>query len=684
MTSSNIVDVNNLDYSIISNCEIQQRPKGNQGGRRKILYKNLINAFDIESTTISKIDQAVMYIWQFQLDDYTTIIGRTWEEFIKLLETIKEILPEDEWLVIYVHNLSYEFQFLKGIYEFSTDEVFAVDNRKILKCEMYNHFEFRCSYLHSNMSLSQYLDKMGVEHQKLSGEVFDYSKKRYSWTKLTDYELEYSINDVKGLVEALKIEMKHDNDNLYTIPLTSTGYVRRDAKLAMRQVSHNYVKDQFPDVELYNLLHECFRGGNSHANRYFSGQVLNNVHSFDRSSSYPDVVCNGDYPVSKFTKTDDISFDRLVELIDKRHKAVVFRLAVENIRLTNEFWGCPYLSRDKCRNVVNGVYDNGRILSADYLETSLTDVDLGIVLSEYTFKNAQPFDIYYARYGKLPRALIECTIDYYRKKTELKGVEGGELFYTKSKNKLNSIYGMMAQDPVKQNILFIDNEFTEDNKPVEDILEKSKKRAFLCYQWGVWTTALARLELEKGIRIVGENFVYCDTDSVKYLGEADFTKYNNEKKLHSKRSGSFATNPKGVTHYMGVFESEGTYEEFATLGAKKYCYRDNGKLHITIAGVNKKKGAEELEKHGGVKAFKEGFIFREGGGTESVYNDDPPVKEIEIQGHKVKITSNVVIKDSTYTLGITEEYARLLSNAKTYKKIAEELHRDLKNKPLVL
>lgn len=51
-------------------------------------------------------------------------------------------------------------------------------------------------------------------------------------------------------------------------------------------------------------------------------------------------------------------------------------------------------------------------------------------------------------------------------------------------------------------------------------------------------------------------FVYCDTDSVKYLGEIDLSKFNAERIKDSKRSGAYATDPKGITHYMGVYEKE--------------------------------------------------------------------------------------------------------------------------------
>ena len=94
---------------------------------------------------------------------------------------------------------------------------------------------------------------MGVEHKKLTG-TFDYEKKRYPWTILTDEELAYCVHDVQGLVEAIQIEMKHDNDNLYTFPLTSTGYVRRDAKKALSEIDCRFVKNQLPNYEIYKMF----------------------------------------------------------------------------------------------------------------------------------------------------------------------------------------------------------------------------------------------------------------------------------------------------------------------------------------------------------------------------------------------------------------------------------------------
>lgn len=221
--------------------------------------------------------------------------------------------------------------------------------------------------------------------------------------------------------------------------------------------------------------------------------------------------------------------------------------------------------------------------------------------------------------------------------------------------------------------------------------EHYTKYAYSSYAWGVWTTAYCRQRLEEAIRHIfdegqrqkerGENiktvFCYCDTDSVKYFGPCDFTELNERYKLESIRSNGYASDPKGKVHYLGVFEDEGIYNDFLTWGAKKYIYRQETGLqtvagagdtwHITIAGVNKKAGARELEKAGGAAALLPGpdgyphFVFKESGGTEAVYNDRPEQPVYKIHGREVQITRNLYLEKHPYTLSITPSFWDIIS-----------------------
>lgn len=656
-----IYNIDNFPYNIISNTECQKRRKGNPGTRMtKRKYKNLYCAFDIETTNDYSINQAYMYIWQFQIED-KTIIGRTWDEYLIFIERVNAKLKADEYLMVYVHNLSFEFSFLKGIYEFDNDEVFATEPRKVLKCEMNGCIEYRCSYFLTNMALAAFTSKMGVTH-KLSGEEYNYSKIRYPWTELTEKELEYCITDVKALVEALKVYFSIEGDNFYSIPLTSTGFVRRDVKAAMRHFNKTELHNMIGDYDIFTILREAFRGGNTHANRYYADQILENIMSYDRVSSYPDVQINELFPMSAWIKEEGMNLDRVIRKIYKNKRACLMRVAFSEIRLKDPLYGCPYIPKHKCRMLSNHDNDNGRILYARYLEISLTDIDFKIILDQYDFDTIEILDFYHARYGRLPASMREIIEKYYQQKTELKNVIGQELYYHMAKAKLNSIYGMSVQSPVKQSIDYVDDMFLIKNDDEKELLDKHNERAFLSYAWGVWTTARAREHLEIAIKKVGNRFVYCDTDSVKFIddGAISFDDYNRKRMIESSKNGGVALDRNGNKYYLGLFDNEGTYKKFVTMGAKKYAYIDNNdKLHITIAGVSKKKGAAEL---GRIENFKEGFLFTDAGGTESVYNDVPELEVIIRDDHELRITSNVMIRNSTYTLGVTGEYRKILNN----------------------
>ena len=657
--------IDSFDYSIIRSASIQKRKRGNQGrrdSRRK--YKDLMCAFDIECTNDKQLQQAFMYIWQFQIEE-NTIIGRTWDEFLIFCERITRQLKQDEYMMIYVHNLSYEFSFLKGIYSFEATEVFCTDRRKVLKCEMFNHMEFHCSYMLTNMNLATFTKRMGVK-EKLSGSEFNYSVQRYPWTELSERELEYCITDVQSLVEALKVYYAIENDNHYSIPLTSTGFVRRNCKAAMRHFNWNDLHNMQPDFEVYQLLKSAFRGGNTHANRYMSGRIIKNVSSYDRVSSYPDVQINELFPMSPWIKENDIDLDRVCRKIYKHNRACLMRIGFSNIRLADPMNGCPYIAKHKCLKLSEHHNDNGRILQADYLELACTDLDLKIILSIYTFDKVFIFEFYHSRYGKLPKPLRDVVVDYYQRKTDLKNVAGQQVYYDAAKMRLNAVYGMCVQDVCKRNINYIDDDFIIDmDLSDHDLYDYTIKKAFICYAWGVWTSCWARVHLQKAIDLVGYNFVYCDTDSVKFIddGSIDFTKYNKLRKQDSIKNGGMAKDRSGKAYYLGLYDYEGTYKKFITLGAKKYAYVDqNDQLHITVAGCGKSAGAKELAARGGIDSFKEGFTFYEAGGTESVYNDIREPYYIDVDDHQLEITSNVLIRPSTYTLGITGEYEKILRN----------------------
>lgn len=644
---------------------------------------NCVCAFDIETSVIYPTPdnpQAFMYIWQFACNDCVTY-GRTWEDYARMIYAIKQVIPVDTRVLCYVHNLSYEFQFLSGIFTFYKEDVFCIQPRKILYATC-DFMEYRCSMLLSNDSLAGFTEKHKVEHRKQSGETFDYFKIRYPWTPLTNFEMKYALYDVVGLVECIYAEMKLNGDTLYSIPLTSTGYVRRDVKHVLRKWNRRHQYYLQPTTEhLYRRLKECFRGGNTHANRWFVNQTQHKEDgpywSYDISSSYPAQMINCKYPMSEWKEgpTD------VAQIADIRKRGYCMLLVIKcyNVRLRDMYNGFPPLSESKCRNYIEQERsdgslihdDNGRILAAKYLETTLTDIDFDIFLANYDAE-IEFIETWYCKYDYLPEEFRDYIRKLYIDKTALKGKEDeiSQVRYMQSKARINACYGLMVQDVIKPMIYYDNGEYIQDPEySIETELEKNRKKAYLSYSWGCWVTAWARLALEKAIRNcenwqAGSYPMYCDTDSVKGCGPVDFTALNAAAQETAKKNGAYAADVKGKIHYIGTYEQEHDMDEFRTLGAKKYAYTIDGKVYITIAGVGKKSGAKILQNAGGLDQMEEGFIFH-GATSDAVYNDYN-YGLFSVEGHELNITKNVALVPGDYTLGLTSEYSYILEHPEIF------------------
>lgn len=690
-------------YGLVERQKRQKRTKTH----REVV--NVICAFDIETSLIKLDDDpkslnyhSFMYIWHFQIEDYT-IKGRTWDEYFSFLRYMqsgleklgKEYhLDKTPQIVIWVHNLAYEFSFLSGVYQFNDDDCFFRDVRKPIYVRMFDVFEYRCSYIQTNLSLKKLCEQMKVP-EKLSGQKFDYSKVRYPWTELTDFEEQYCTVDVESLVMAMKKRIAQSGDTLLTVPLTSTGYVRRECKQAL-QNDYLDVRDMKPRQREYALLRSAFRGGNTHANRAYVGKVLSDVYSYDIASSYPTQQLTQYFPMGQFKWLDcRLTLERLMTFIGLNY-AVVAKYQFKNVRLKNKKEPIPYLSLSKCDTDLDYRIDNGRILRANYIEIAMTEVDLEIFLRQYNFDSMAIIEAMVCKKGPLPEKYRSVIQTYYNYKTSLKGddSENGEYMYMKSKNMLNAVYGMSATDPIHQDIKYNGGDYKVSRysdyteKEIDDLLVK----AGFPYQWGVYTTALARKQLQDAIDLCGDQLIYCDTDSVKTLGDVPIQKLNNKLKRNAELVNAYADDMKGKRHYIGLFEQDAHYDLFITQGAKRYAYDKKGKLGITVAGVTKTineetgisfaveelktlkrgNGFQTLTNEQALKRFKPGMIWVKAGGTMSIFNDDDDFY-YEAEGQKVHITKNVSIVPSTYEMTHTRDYAALLNEIELFGEYRESI-----------
>lgn len=659
---------------------------------------NLECSFDIETTSIYIQDEKVafMYIWMFGIGDYI-IYGRTWEEFVSLCEAITDIfeLESHLTLICYIHNMGFEFQFMN--HYFTWDNVFATDERKPIKALCSLGIEFRDSYILSGMSLEKTADNL-VNHtvKKLVGNL-DYSLLHTYKTELSEKELAYCENDIVILQYYINEQIQMYDNNISKIPLTNTGKVRRFVGNNCYFTNKNHKKSnsgkynryrklmkklQLTEQEYYQLK-RAFGGGFTHANPQHSGKLLQNVGSHDFTSSYPTVMLAEMFPMSKGFK---IHCDTIEDFNNARKMyCLVFDIKFEGLQSKITFEN--YLSESKCVGLKNKIVNNGRIYSADECITTLTNVDYDIMEQAYQWESMDIRNITAYYKGYLPKDIILSILSLYKDKTQLKGIEGKEVEYLVSKGMLNSIYGMSVTDIIRDENTFT-TQWEKEPADVENQIEKYNKgrKRFLFYPWGIFVTAYARRNLWTGILEFKDDYVYSDTDSIKALNVERHKKYIENynhlivtklKKMCEHYSINFnLTKPKnknGVEKPIGIWDYEGTYERFKTLGAKRYLVEENGQLQLTVAGLSKKNGLNymiEQSHHDNTKVFEmfndELYIPAEKTGkmTHTYIDFEKEFTCLDYQGNEshIKVPSGVHLENCDFTLSIAKEYGTFLKN----------------------
>lgn len=233
----------------------------------------------------------------------------------------------------------------------------------------------------------------------------------------------------------------------------------------------------------YKQLKRAFQGGFTHANPFYSGKVLNDITSFDFTSSYPCVMLAEKFPMSSGEKIQITSREEF----EKNIKLYCCLFDVEFVGLQSRLWFDSYISISRCWGVKTAVVNNGRVVSAQHLCTTLTEQDYKIIQQFYTWEHIKIG--VFRRYKKdyLPTDFIRAILKLYHDKTTLKGVDNKEIEYLKSKEMLNSCYGMAVTDIVRPEILYV-NDWCEPKEPDFEKAIKDyngSRSRFLFYPWGV-------------------------------------------------------------------------------------------------------------------------------------------------------------------------------------------------------
>ena len=571
------------------------------------------------------------------------------EEFVKYLRKLYYKLglkPYDDTekkLIIYIHNLSYDMSYLypylldlPGIDKDAKYQGIIEAPNKFLSL-VFGSFEFRCSYRLSGMSLEKWSKEMNAEHIKKVG-MYDYDKVLYQDSDLSEDEQDYDKFDVYSMRDCLYKQMAYYGDDITSIPLTKTGYIRRTLRKSCFNDPH-YKKKYFWDNKLsavnYEYCLKSFSGGYTHNNRFWRDTLIeagktyeyipgsgiyikvDKIKHRDFKSHYPtQQTCYKRFPIGRPQHIYDCSTMPFVytveEILAEAEEFTHFvKLLITDCSLRDPMCSMPFMQLSKCyqANFNNKIVDNGRIIKASgsfimYVDT----LTLQILAEQYTMECAV-LDVYRMKNGPLPDCIIKVVDKYFKGKSDKKALvhqlteEFGKLDpktveaefdLMQEKAGLNSIYGCTVQQALKDVFQIDDNmNFSYKTKyisegEVEEGLESyySGKNNFLAYQLGCVVTSLARFELYSFIRLIGYEYVlYSDTDSLFYISTPEIEKRIEAKNKELRETAHFVELENGKREYYNEFTEEPDCLAFKGLHSKCYGVVTSKGLEITIAGV---------------------------------------------------------------------------------------------------
>ena len=613
------------------------------------IYLNAIWSFDTETTSYTTWSTrkhkdgteerycSGKYAWAYIMDfckkigdTYFHYTFRKWEEVINFLDELSSTCSKNEYYVIYIHNLSFEFQFMKDWLDLT--DVFARKSHNVLRCR-YKHIEFRDSLALANLKLATLAEDEKLPVQKATGDL-KYNPIRHWSTPLDEKEMGYIYKDTEVVCEyvAKKLEEYGSFDE---IPMTSTGEVRhlfrKELGPSLEKVHRLAVEYSAKTPELQNLFLKIYAGAYTHANYQIIEKVVDNLECWDIASSYPYQMVARKFPTTWFkldqSKIDATSNQEILIHLLKNFPPDQYAWAMD-VEFDNlEAKHCHNtLSHHKAFKIsTDCVLDNGRVFYSRYARYCLNEIDFKIVSKFYKWTDMNFKTIWISRKSYLPKELVSVILKLFEQKTHLKGIDEEYDNYMRSKNRINGVYGMTVFDILNTGFYFDEESnyrFLREEKDFEDFQKYVKNpKNYLWYSIGVWVTSYARHQILTPIAKMGENACYCDTDSVKFKNAHRYRKLLTTLNARIKREfldamhyhkfteceyrffTSEYTDKKGKVHpsvekFMGIFEVEEPYRRFKTLGSKRYLVEFyDGKMKATVAGAPEKYKNEELDKY---------------------------------------------------------------------------------------
>ena len=460
-------------------------------------------------------------------------------------------------------------------------------------------------------SLKKLCEVYQLKNAKIDAGDETYNSESFEDFCKNEINVDYLIHDLLSVAELV--------DRNYYKKKTASGNAWNNMKdeictnLGLRKKSDNAIKtiiEFWGDNRLNDYCLPGYSGGFCYANPKRAGEIITNVLHLDINSSYPNAMANLELPLTHYT-SKQIETDRYL----------IYVSAEFNLK-ENSF---PIIKSRQYQNEYLKYY-KGDIL--------FTDIEWERVQKNYNIYKLKIIEV--MNFPKTDKILRSFVLKNYEMKQNSTG-----FLREKAKLNLNSAYGKLAEHHDGQLYQAYINDYGivsfKLSENTINLITTEKSRNVI---WAMFITSFAREKLYRCIDVLGDNFIYTDTDSIfTDLKEEEVIKRFTEigEEVHDKNLGAWAI--------------EGHSPLFKTLRAKCYLKTDEDKenvhrLNYVVAGYN----GEEL-----LKGFKNAPVREIGGANLKQIFDNFKIgmvlhdKETSIVGkygiRKVKVLTDFEIRE---------------------------------------
>ena len=498
---------------------------------------------------------------------------RTLEDFINFAKKF-----EDE-IIIYVHNLPFEFSYLVGEYKIGVNHNKSIfrgkDPIKVVINDMPN-VEFRDSLCLLRKSIKDLGDDIGLP--KLT---INYNRNLYYYSLLFGNDFDYNERD--NIITMLSIADFFQNkapiigvNKIKDLSITSTRFFKYYRKFFAdkyfpkkyngSKVRRNNSLDE--DYEFYNISRMAFRGGLVSVNPLYVPDdyndnfwSYNSVYHIDVTSSYIYTMLNTKFPY--FSKEDSVKIKNkkvatgLIKFLcneikengsDFLHDAgskiktsngvsrirgFYAKIKLKNLRMKYDF-DIPSIDSVRTSLALDKYCEtyHGKITEADELEMYVNDAVLESIIIDYDFDDIEcDYIIYTTKADHLPYYEIVYIMQQFFTKQLLKNNKNTKSTdYLIAKSGLNAMYGIKVENPIKDKVAVRNNKIivtqkanslTNNNNQIlfNEYVTNNKNKKTDIYSDGVYISTISRLNLikmKKYLKDIGCINIYCDTDSLMF------------------------------------------------------------------------------------------------------------------------------------------------------------------------